>query len=311
VCGEGTLRVGRQELKYGDQRMISPLDWSNVGRAWDGVRAWWQRDEFQLDAFVTDVREAVNGLTDDDWIFGGAYFTYTGFEKHAIDAYFLFRHDTDGSFTSEAGAFGDREDAWLGARFGGASRGFDYTAEAAWQFGELAGDDVSGFGSAVTLGYTFESVCWTPRIGAEWTYATGDEDPLDGDVDSFEAPFPFAHMYQGWMDLVGWKNGHDFSLHVSARPDEDWTIGVYGHWFLLDEEADAWYNPAYRVVRRDPTGSSGTELGQEIDLYAKWAINPNLVLFFGYSHFFTGAFVEDTGPSPDQDWVWVQLTAEF
>jgi hypothetical protein len=310
LCRPITLRVGRQELSYGDQRMISPLDWSNVGRSWDGVRAWYSGSRFQLDAFVTDVKEAVNGLTDDDQIFGGVYGSYTGIEAHWIDAYFLFRHDHDGTFASEGGEPGDREDAYVGARIKGSRCGFDYTGEAAYQFGDVAGDDVSAFGTAVTAGYTFGTE-WSPRIGAEWTFGSGDEDPLDGEIGTFDPPYPFGHMYQGWMDIFAWKNGHDLALHLSAKPARDWTVGASLHHFLLDEASDAWYGASGRVIRRDPTGSAGNTLGQEIDLYAKWAVNPKLTLFFGYSHFFAGEFVEDTGPNPDQDWVWMQLTAEF
>ena len=32
-----TLRPGRQMLLFGKQRLVSPLDWSNTMRAWDGV----------------------------------------------------------------------------------------------------------------------------------------------------------------------------------------------------------------------------------------------------------------------------------
>jgi hypothetical protein len=113
------------------------------------------------------------------------------------------------------------------------------------------------------------------------------------------------------MDIFAWKNGHDLALHVSAKPSAKWTVGVYGHHFILDEGADAWYAATGRPIRRDPTGMSGTTIGQEVDLYAKYAINPSVTLFFGYSHFFAGEFVDSTGPSPDQDWAWLQLTAEF
>src|SRR5258708_5192842 len=29
-----SVKAGRMELSYGDQRLVSPLDWSNIGRAW-------------------------------------------------------------------------------------------------------------------------------------------------------------------------------------------------------------------------------------------------------------------------------------
>jgi hypothetical protein len=38
VTEDATLRVGRQELLYGAERLISPLDWANTRRTFDGAR---------------------------------------------------------------------------------------------------------------------------------------------------------------------------------------------------------------------------------------------------------------------------------
>jgi hypothetical protein len=305
-----TVRAGRQELSYGDQRLISSLDWSNIGRAWDGVRAWYSGEGFQLDGFLTNIREEVNGVTDDDHVFGGVYFSYMGIEAHWIDAYILFRGFSDGSFTAEDGGMGDLEDYFAGLRFKGSSSGFDYSAEGVYEFGDRAGDDVGAFGTAVTLGYTFDCECKF-RIGLEWTFATGDEDPTDGDLDTFDPPFPFGHAYQGYLDIFTWKNGHDLALKLSVKPHPDWQIFLDVHGFILDEEKDAWYNAATRPIRRDPTGESGRFIGTEVDLTAKWTIRKNLFLYFGYTHFFADDFVDTTGPSPDSDWVFAMLTTEF
>src|SRR5207253_4170036 len=36
------LRIGRQELLYGSQRLISPLDWANTRRTFQGAKLFWQ-----------------------------------------------------------------------------------------------------------------------------------------------------------------------------------------------------------------------------------------------------------------------------
>ncbi len=305
-----TVRAGRMELSYGDQRMISPLNWSNVGRAWDGVRIWWKGDTFQLDGLVTNIREEVGGVTDDDHMFGGVYFTYTGVEKHAVDAYILFRHFSDGSFVAEDGTSGDLEDWYAGVRLKGAACGFDYSFEGVYEFGDRSADDVEAFGLAATFGYTFDCEC-APRLGLEWTYGTGDEDPADGERGTFDPPFPFGHSYQGFLDIFSWKNCHDFAFRFSVKPHADWQITLDVHGFLLDEEKDAWYGAAGTPIRRDITGDAGSFLGTEVDLAAKWSVRPNVSLWFGYTHLFAGDYIDDTGPAPDTDWVFAMLTAEF
>lgn len=316
IFGEAlSLRLGRQELSFGDQRMVSPLDWSSIARSWDGLRLMWRPENWQVDVFWTQIKDSAArtptpGPTGDDDTFGGLYASYRGHAEHEYDVYLMNRRTHDGTVASEAGPTGDADDWWIGLRAKGQEGDFDWTAEGVYLFGDRAGDDVGAFGTAATVGYTFKDAA-SLRLGLEWTFATGDENGTDGDVDRFEAPFPFGHNYQGWADVFGWKNGHDFAFHASVKPDADVTLGGAFHYFLLDEERDAWFNAALNPLRRDATGAAGDNVGSEVDLYVKWTVRPQLLLFAGYSRFFAGSFVENTGPAPDQDWIFLMLTADF
>src|SRR5690606_2894933 len=101
-----TLRLGRQELLYGAQRLVSPLDWSNPRRTFEGARLLLAGGDWKSDAFFTyfvppdphDFDEA-----DDGQKFYGLYNTYTGIERLTLDAYYLGydnEHPTaDGDFS--------------------------------------------------------------------------------------------------------------------------------------------------------------------------------------------------------------------
>lgn len=308
-----TFKVGRQEISFGDQRLVSPLDWDAVTRSFDGVRTWWKEDDWSLNLFVFTIDEnsvPVGGHTDDDRVFDGAYFSYTGFENHTIDAYLMHQAYSDGSFTSEDGSTGDMERVTLGFLFKGSTDGFSYSAEADYQFGDVAEDDLSAYGWALTFGYTFDHD-WKPTVGIEWDFASGDDDPTDGDAETFDPIFPFGHYYQGFLDTFAWKNGHDFAFRASVKPDEDYWIEAAFHYFVLDSDRDAWYNAGSNVIRRFAAGGVGNDVGYEIDLHCKYQLNPSTALWFGYSHFFTGSYVDDTGDDPDMDWLWFQMTVSF
>src|SRR6185436_5265999 len=47
------LRAGRQELSFGKQRLVSPLDWANTRRTFEGLRSTALRGKWSLDAFWT------------------------------------------------------------------------------------------------------------------------------------------------------------------------------------------------------------------------------------------------------------------
>lgn len=307
-----TFRVGRQELQYGDQRLVSPLDWHPVGRAFDGVRTWWRGETFQLDLFAMNVVEGspiAGGEAGDDHYFAGVYFHYTGIERHEIDLYLFYRGFDTGIFISETGSLGDLDDVTIGLRFKGKTEGFDYALEIVFQTGERSSDDVTAYAWSLLAGYTFDSD-WKFRIGAEWTFASGDDDPTDGDYETFDPLFPFGHAYQGFLDIFAWRNGHDFAVKVSAKPTADLWMEVAVHAFLLDSDTDAWYGAAGTPIRRVGGGVSN-EVGYELDIHAKYQLDEATALWFGYSHFFAGDYVEDTGDSPDTDWIYFQMTVNF
>ena len=84
VTDNTTVRIGRQELLYGDQRVVSPLDWVNTRQRFDGVRTLSKWGDFSVDAFYTQfvpVQRNEFDTPNEDLDFYGTYATYKGFEN--------------------------------------------------------------------------------------------------------------------------------------------------------------------------------------------------------------------------------------
>lgn len=297
-----TFRTGRFELSLWNQRLISPLDWHPVSRAWDGVLVFGKTGDFDLwggyhaiseDPFIDSDKD-----TDLYWLSA----TYTGVADNEFGGAFFWLHSNTGAADFSFGT------ATLHAqgKFGG---GFDYSADGVIQFGDNETRDVWAYAWAATFGYTFDAG-WKPRLGAEWTFATGDEDPTDDDFNTFNPLFPFGHYYQGYLDINAWQNEHDVAIHFEVKPAEAWWAEVAFHGFWLDETEDAWFNSAGAPIRFVPTADN-EDVGFELDLSGKYWFSKDVWLWFGYSHFFAGDYVDETGDSPDTDWIWLQLTAGF
>ncbi|MCM2304542.1 MAG: alginate export family protein, partial [Elusimicrobia bacterium] len=239
------LRVGRQELQYGDQRLVSPLDWSNVGRAWDGARLRWRGSNYTVDLFETVVKDV--NIAKRNGNFWGLYASCKAVPKHEFDAFVFGRDQRDGTFTNEHGTLGNLSDRTVGARVKGTPDRFDYTAEADWQFGRKAGQRVRAWALAATGGYTFDHSL-KPRVGVEYDFASGDSNPSDNKVSTFDPLYPFGHAYQGYQDIFSWKNGHDFKGSVSVDPKPDWRVQADYHHFRLHHAFDAWYDSAGTAI---------------------------------------------------------------
>lgn len=303
------LTVGRMELSYGDQRLVSPLDWSNVGRAWDGVLLKGRLKSVTADLFYTNVQETASMRRDQN--FWGLYTNCKAVANHDFDLYLLGRDFGNESQTSEVRSDkGNLSDRTVGTRAKGKTGPADYSAEAAWQFGRKAGMPVRAWAGAVTAGWTFADD-WKPRLGAEYDYASGDTNPADDKVQSFDPLFPLGHAYQGFEDVFSWKNGHALKLSGSFQPKPGVTLQADYHYFRTAQAKDAWYNASMAALARDNAGLSGNEVGHELDLHARFPVRGALKLWAGYSHFFASSVVRALSGGKDRDWSFLQATLDF
>ena len=58
------LRVGRQELEFGEGRLVGAFNWINVGRSFDAVRATLRHNQYRLDLFASSVVNPASGKFD-------------------------------------------------------------------------------------------------------------------------------------------------------------------------------------------------------------------------------------------------------
>ena len=64
------------------------------------------------------------------------------------------------------------------------------------------------------------------------------------------------------------------------------------------------------MLRPGSAGSSRS-IGQEIDLLLKYPFDRHLTGLLGYSHFFAGNFIQESGSDKDTDFLYVQLEYTF
>src|SRR6185369_12999626 len=50
-----SLKVGRQELSYGDERLVGAFAWNDIGRVFDAIKLRWQNSLFAAEAFTSKI----------------------------------------------------------------------------------------------------------------------------------------------------------------------------------------------------------------------------------------------------------------
>src|SRR5437016_663683 len=94
-------KIGRQELSYGDERLIGISDWTNVRRTFDAAKLRYEVEGFRVDAFVSHPvivwNDHFNESNDQDW-FSGVYASTTKLIPwQESEVYFLSRNAGSGS----------------------------------------------------------------------------------------------------------------------------------------------------------------------------------------------------------------------
>lgn len=308
----GFLRIGRQEMRFGSQRLVAVREGTNVRRRFDGLRAEIGNEHFTATAVAAYLTENDRGEfsdgTEDDvalWGLYGVLRTPLGLPT-AVDLYYLGFRDEEARFVQ-----GDGRELRhsIGTRIHGARGPFDWNWEGIVQWGDFDGADIFAWTIATDTGVRFERLPLTPRLGLSANVASGDDDPNDDDLGSFNALFPRGN-YFSHLALLGPRNFANLHPSLELRLTEALSFAIDANFYWRLETDDGIYGPSGNILRTGADTNSryvGPALSASID----WTLNR--FFFFGlvYTHGFAGPFVDDTGPSRDIDFVELTMQARF
>jgi len=342
-------KIGRQELSYGDERLIGQSDWTNVRRTFDAAKLRYEVEGFWVDGFVSRPVIVWNGHfneSDDQDVLSGVYASTTKLVPwQESEVYFLSRNTGRGSPQfygpppDPQGAT-PRDIYTIGVHLKsspGKLGGWDYNLEAAGQFGRFkettAGAPVSvsgrnlvqqAYAAVASGGYTWTKLRGNPRAGLEYLYSSGDSNPTDGKHETFGNLFPTNHRQFGMMDIFSWQNVQILRFMGSIQPLELLTVATDYRLVWLADTHDSFYtNKGARrggLAPTDGTGyginpNSSSYVGSEIDLVATCAIRRYTSLQAGIARFFVGDYVQSSlagiGGARDATFVYAQFTLNF
>jgi hypothetical protein len=318
--GTHTFRYGRQELLFGRQRLVSPLDWANTRRNFEGYRYMVKEKDWKLDVFATNPLNSATGYRSvfefdnkfdqpnrDVW-FSGAYLTMTSIPDANWDVYWLWLNNSEpvpGRADGRRHTVGSRY-TWLDKVDD--SRVWDYDIEGAYQFGDDDGERVNaGFITGVA-GHTWKKATWSPRLSGLAYYGTGDVDRSDSQTNTLDVLFPLGHAYWALSDNLAGQNLLDLCAQLDVKPTDKTALVAAYHKFRLASDDDVAYN-----VAGVPVGApnNGTDLGDALDLYGYYAFNPNFDIQAGYSWFWYGSFIERTAPRDDASQFYIMTSLRY
>jgi hypothetical protein len=207
------------------------------------------------------------------------------------------------------GRAGDELRHTFGARFFGKADSLDWDIEGFYQFGRFASGDIRAWSFASHVGYVFRHLRFSPRVGLKANVISGDKNPNDSDIETFNPLFPKA-KYFGELTPLGPENLINGHLDLSLSLIDKWNFlfSVVPYWRYSSD--DAIYDIGGNIVRPGG-GSTAHFIGVIWEPVLSYQFSRILEGLVSYSQFLAGDFIRETGPDKTIRFVGMELLFKF
>ncbi|MDD5460525.1 MAG: alginate export family protein [Methylococcales bacterium] len=333
--------AGRQTLNLGSRRLVARNAMRNTINNFTGVKLRltdyvnWQFNGF-VSTPVNRLPTSSTALLDNKQVFDREN-THTWFSGGFLELYNLgwkinseiyLYHLDEGDSTDSPSR--NRRYFTPGMRFyiKPAKAEFDFQLETIGQFGTVrattAARDSKNLNHTAwyqhaDVGYTF-NIPWSPRLGLEYDYASGDQNPNDNKDQRFDTLFGARRFDFGPTGIYGAFSRSNITTpgyRINVSPRSNVLVSFSHRIFWLAAAKDCWGGTTCSgssLILQDKTGRSGNNLGQQLDLSTRWDFNSSLNFETGWAHLFKGSFAKNAPAAPapvDVDYFYVQSMLRF
>lgn len=283
--GAALLRVGRQEMAFGSQRLVSVRDAPNVRRAFDGARIGGPAGTVKIDAFVTRPVLLNEGDFDDQpnhtQAFWGIYSTFekTVVPSSGIDLYYLGFENNRARYNIGTGV--ERRHS-VGTRVFGSRGRWDWDWEALAQFGSFGAQDLLAWGFSTDTGYGFALADWKASAGIKATIGSGDRNPRDGKLGTYGGLFPKL-AYFNQAGLLGASNVMDLQPSLTLNPLPPLRLTLSWDFIWRQTTNDAIYTSA-AIPIAGTAGRAGRYTGSQLAFDVYWQVGRHVTINGGLVH---------------------------
>jgi hypothetical protein len=304
-----TFRIGRQELSYGSQRLVSVREGPNNRQAFDAAKLISSWAKGQADFFYGNYVAARPGLFDDRFNkntrFWGSYVTLKGLPLFKnMDLYYLGLWRKTAAFDN---AVGEETRHSLGTRLFGNPGNWHYDAEAVYQFGSVGAQHISAWTASLNAAYELSKWPLKPEIGLKTELISGDRSADDNTLQTFNPLFPRG-AYFGLAAVIGPANLFDVhpSISFSLLPKLSWNIDCDLFWRYSTH--DGIYGPNTALINSGKFASA-RHIGNQLSTELEFVPNPFLYLRAEFTWLKAGEYLKQV--SAGKNILFAGITAQI
>jgi hypothetical protein len=217
--------AGRQVLRFGDERVIGPSDWLNVGVTFNVARVDIHHPGFEVSVVASSVVPGDNSDLHNALQGNNLYGVYGSFQNIVpgadFEPYVLWRVAPSSSKLPGTLNRGHLNEVTIGLHWkGDLPAAFDYDTESDGQTGSLGASSIAAWAGYASVGKTFRKVVAAPHVFLEGNYASGTKNPNGHEWSTFDQIYPSNHDKLGFADEVGRRNLVHFRTEWRKSPQK-------------------------------------------------------------------------------------------
>jgi hypothetical protein len=290
-----SLKIGRQEMTIGSSRLISASQGLNVKRSFDGVVSVVRTGDWTIEGGAARLVGVGAGAFDDVAPSGQTFWGAA-----VVRRKFLFAGASGGAYylgidrkesTYAQGIAPERRHT-IGLKFTGAWKAFDFNYDLLGQWGTFGGAAANAW--AVAAENAIRAARWPgrPRFTLRVNSASGDRDPFDPRLQSFNPLFP-GNSYSGVVGLLGPTNLTDVTPAVQFVAPHRIILAFEVPTYFRTSLRDAVYNIELRPLI-NIASSRERYVGTNPGFVVIWQATRHLNLTGAITRFLPGGYVEQS-----------------
>lgn len=314
---QATVRLGRQEIGYGASRLVGIREGPNMRRSFDMARVIIRKKKVSIDLlygkevdispFVFDNESNIFNADASNPSFWGVYYRRPFLKDIGkLDLYYFGFHANASRFNDVSG---EELRHSIGIRSFSVKGRLSYNTEVIIQWGDLGQSDILALNVEVDYKYKLVEHGWQPTIGLKIDWSSGDKEPGDGKVGTFNPMFVNPAIYS----LAGVNTPANItSLHpnFTISPIDGLSIYLDYAFFYRTRSGDGLYTPP-RFLIREAGGISTKHIGDVFGLQVSYEVNRNISFDLRSSYFIAGQFIEASGDSENTYYISPTVNFKF
>jgi Alginate export len=294
------LRAGRQEMGYGNNRILTFREGPNTRLAFDAVVLKYTNQKRKIDLLAITPVVSKQFVFDDQsfketviGIYGTEYFVP---KKLLVDYYVLnFKSDTRRyNFVT-----GKENRQSFGLRFFSQNPVFNYELESTYQTGKFNNANIRAYAFSADVNYVVNKKLHF-IIGLGGNYISGDKDKNDNKLNTYN--LIFSKPSYGLAAPIGSSNIENINPYIKINPLNNLSLYAGVYFMKRQNNQDGTYSPGMAQVRPNSANlfvSTKHQIGTQYAIETSYNVNQHISFAIDAAFFKAGEYVKETGKGLD------------